>query len=700
MRNLKKLVLCIVIGVVMLGMYCNSTRSSAANPYMPLWEHIPDGEPYVFEDPDNPGKYRLYVYGSHDTRLTDYCGYDFVAWSAPVENLNDWRCDGIIFESVVNGKPDVLFAPDVALKVEEDGSKTYYLYPNNQSYGRNGMVAKSDSPIGPFEVCNWKEGSTTANDGVLGFDPAVFVDDDGRVYGYWGFQESYMAELDPETMATVKEGCEVLTEEDTGIDDCNNDNGTFRFFEASSIRKVTANGQTKYVFVYSRKSLNNEFGVGASNATLAYAYSDNPLGPWTYGGTIVDARARDTGENGKPITTMPWGNTHGSIVEVNGQWYIFYHRCINRDQYSRQATAEPIELTINDAGEVIIPEVEVTSQGIEADGLNPFEEHSAGITCYMTGSSYVKATYDKEVDSSPVVDNKKGDIVGYKYFNFDKKKDWQTAESFKMSIMAKGIDGEIKVMLDSPWESQGGTQIALVDISAYDDTSEKITKEVFSDEFDKLTGTHALFFVFSATKTTEIAEIHEFEFTTTGTPPSPSPTPAPTVTPTASPVVPTLVPTDAPTPNVSQPKYTVGDVFNVDGYKYKVTNYAEDGTATVAITGVSNKKLKSVKIPATVTSENIVFKVTEIGDSAFKGLKKLKSVTIGKNVIKIGKKAFYKCKALKKITISSSEIKKVGASSLKGIYKKAIIKVPKSEYKKYVKLFKGKGQSKKVKIKK
>lgn len=48
----------------------------AANPYLPLWEHIPDGEPYVFEDPDNPGEYRVYIYGSHDILKTRYCGRD------------------------------------------------------------------------------------------------------------------------------------------------------------------------------------------------------------------------------------------------------------------------------------------------------------------------------------------------------------------------------------------------------------------------------------------------------------------------------------------------------------------------------------------------------------------------------------------------------------------------------------------------
>ena len=48
---------------------------------------FPDGEPYVFEDPDNPGEYRVYVYGSHDMRIREYCGDDQVVWSANVNDL-------------------------------------------------------------------------------------------------------------------------------------------------------------------------------------------------------------------------------------------------------------------------------------------------------------------------------------------------------------------------------------------------------------------------------------------------------------------------------------------------------------------------------------------------------------------------------------------------------------------------------------
>ena len=257
---------------------------TVGNPYLPLWEHIPDGEPYVFEDPDNPGKQRVYIYGSHDSRITDYCGRELVVWSAPVEDLNHWRYDGEILkvDKNANGQPisrnglaDVLFAPDVTLVTAPDGTKTYYLYPNDQAGGRNGLIAKSSRPDGPFTVCNWSKANPNLTDGVLAFDPAVFVDDDGKIYGYWGFERSYGAELDPATMATVKPGTDIVEDMVPG----RYQDGVFKFFEASSIRKI----QDKYVFIYSRFTLEGEFGLPSSNYTLAYAYSDKPLGPWTYG---------------------------------------------------------------------------------------------------------------------------------------------------------------------------------------------------------------------------------------------------------------------------------------------------------------------------------------------------------------------------------------------------------------------------------
>ena len=99
---------------------------SAQNPYLPLWEHLPDGEPRVFEDPDNPGKYRAYIVGSHDVNYTSYCSNDIRLWSAPVEDLSQWRDEGPIFTHYVDGQWDTMFAPDlVEVFDKRTGKKTY-----------------------------------------------------------------------------------------------------------------------------------------------------------------------------------------------------------------------------------------------------------------------------------------------------------------------------------------------------------------------------------------------------------------------------------------------------------------------------------------------------------------------------------------------------------------------------------------------
>jgi len=142
----------------------------------------------------------------------------------------------------------------------------------------------------------------------------------------------------------------------------------------------------------------------------------------------------------------------------------------------------------------------------------------------------------------------------------------------------------------------------------------------------------------------------------------------------------------------------VGTVVTVGNLKFKVTS-VKAKKLTVAVTGMKNKKKTSVKIPATINISKKAYKVTAIGNNAFKANKKLKTVTIGANVNTIGKNTFINCKNLKKITVQTKVLKKVGVKSLKGIHKKAVIKVPAKKLKAYKKLFNKKGQAKTVKIK-
>ena len=102
-------------------------------------------------------------------------------------------------------------------------------------------------------------------------------------------------------------------------------------------------------------------------------------------------------------------------------------------------------------------------------------------------------------------------------------------------------------------------------------------------------------------------------------------------------------------------------------------------------------------IPATIKANKKTYKVTEIAANAFKNCKKLKSVTIGKNIKKIGAQAFYKCKKVKtlKIQTTSLTLKRIGKNAFRGISKKAKLKLPMSKKKAYKKLLKKKGLGKK-----
>ena len=159
-----------------------------ANPILPLWECIPDGEPRAFGN-------RVYLYGSHDRFGCDkFCDYKLKAWSASVDDLNTWVCHGHIFqtrpdtdhESSVPHTDHELYAPDV---VEKDGK--YYLY--TYIAGAKGCVSVSDKPEGPFQfLSTYEYAPEDAGDDGIYNDPGVLVDDDGRVFVYYGFESVYL----------------------------------------------------------------------------------------------------------------------------------------------------------------------------------------------------------------------------------------------------------------------------------------------------------------------------------------------------------------------------------------------------------------------------------------------------------------------------------------------------------------------------
>ena len=555
-----------------------ATLATAQNPYLPLWEHLPDGEPRVFEDPDNPGRLRAYIVGSHDVKYTEYCGNDIRIWSAPVENLTDWRDEGPVFSHYVDGRWDTMFAPDlVEVKDKTTGKKTYWLYPHSRGWRRVAMVCKGDRPDGPFTPVNLNAKGTACVEGsLIDFDPSVFVEDitnkkdpdyarGFRAYVFYGFRHSTAYELDPDNMYAVRPGTDIhdyfipASERYGVIRDPEGTQypalykgqnpGDFNFFEASSIRQVG----NKYVMVFSGYS-GPEYGQGSTNSALRYAYGDSPLGPWRSGGVLVDSRGIVPNEDGTHLVGMNAGhNTHGSIQEINGQWYVFYHRPPRGFGFARQAMVAPIKIEwdkkpVAKGGVVRITAydpyaknnewtaeasdgmkytgAEVTSEGFHIFGLPPYAYYSAGYACYMSDQKWMQDNFDVWNNSMDLAGVKNGGVVGFKYFGFGglaqhtkginpfegTKKGDNTKVCINMTPKGKGAF-RVRVMLDGPYANStwNGKEIAVVDVPA-NAAKEAKTYEVAVPAVEGLTGKHAIYLVVEGAGNEPLVDFHGIGF--------------------------------------------------------------------------------------------------------------------------------------------------------------------------------------------
>lgn len=556
--------------------------TTAQNPYLPLWEHLPDGEPRVFEDPDNPGKMRAYIIGSHDVTYKSYCGNDIRIWSAPVENLTDWRDEGPVFSHYVNGKWDTMFAPDlVEVKDKATGKKTYWLYPHSRGWRRVPMVCKGDRPDGPFIPVNLNADGTACVDGsIIDFDPSVFVENitdkkdpdfarGFRAYVFYGFRHSTAFELDPDNMYAVRPNTQIhdyfipASERYGVIRDPKGTQypalykgqnpGEFNFFEASSIRQVG----NKYVMVFSGYS-GPDYGLGSTNSALRYAYGDSPLGPWRSGGVLVDSRGVVPNGDGTHLVGMNAAhNTHGSLQEINGQWYVFYHRPPRGFGFARQAMVAPVKIewdkkAVAKGGQVRIVAydpyaknnewtaeasdgtkytgAEVTSEGFHIFGLPPYAYYSAGIACYMSDQQWLQDNFDVWNNSMDLANIPNGGIVGFKYFGFgglakaskgiNAFNGTKTGDGTKLclNLTPKGKGAfRIHVMLDGPYSNATwqGKEIAVVDVK--DDAAQKAASyEVAVPAVEGLTGKHAIYLVIEGEGSEGLLDLHGIGFSKPG----------------------------------------------------------------------------------------------------------------------------------------------------------------------------------------
>lgn len=271
---------------------------------------------------------KIYMYPSHDipSVITHHDGSawfsmpDYHVFSS--EDLASWTDHGVILrqEDVPWGKPDAyaMWAPDC---VQKDG-KYYFYFPDAPAagWGFGIGVAVANNPEGPFTP------QRKPIEGVVGIDPCVMIDDDGKAYIYWSgmglrgcMLADNMLELEGEQVRLDEPLPEGFKE------------GPFAFKHKG-----------KYYLTYP--------WVRKDTEALAYAMSDNPLGPFEYKGIIM-----------KESPTGCWTNHH-SLVEYKGEWYLFYHHNDYSPHFDKNRSARIDRVFFNDDG--TIQEVVPTLRGV------------------------------------------------------------------------------------------------------------------------------------------------------------------------------------------------------------------------------------------------------------------------------------------------------------------------------------------------
>ncbi len=488
-------------------------KKQVFNPFLPLNECIPDGEPHVFGD-------RVYLYGSHDKEGGEtFCMLDYTVYSAPVNDLTDWRCEGVIYRA--SQDPDYenrkyMYAPDV---VQGNDGRYYLYYCMSGAYGKGGYfgpisVAVCDTPAGKYKFhgfVRYKDGSIMNK--FVCFDPGV-INDNGTIRIYYGTQydieqkenwqnDESIISFEMEMFGKSRE--EILTTEGSVMGPCmvvvDDDMLTVKeepvhiipydtrgtsfekhpFFEASSIRKIN----DTYYFVYS----------SMQNHELCYATSKYPDRGFVFGGTIVSNG--DVGIDGreeKDRLNMT-GTTHGSIENINGQWYVFYHRLTHKSDYSRQACAEKITIKPDGA----IDQAEITSCGLNNGPLMAVGSYPAGIACNITNGNMPHGCNSIYTDSFPNVTNcgeerfigeiADGTLIGYKYFSFEDVK--------KLAILIRSTGFGIL----TAYKDMGNSPVAAFEINTASDWTKLIS------DINIANGTYPLYLIYKGTGLIDLMEI-------------------------------------------------------------------------------------------------------------------------------------------------------------------------------------------------
>lgn len=482
---------------------------------------------------------RLYVYMTNDTIQRDGDGNVVDNSYGQIKHINvissddlvNWTDHGSI---PVAGPGNVAewagnsWAPAVVYK-NINGKDTFFLYFANSGNGVG--VLRGESPIGPWEdpigknLVDHKTPNCEGSKVPWCFDPAVFIDDDGTAYLYFGGGIPSNQEEHPKSARVVQLGDDMVSivGEPVEID-------APYFFEDAGVHKYG----DKYYFSY----CSNWQGTGDEDAPgqaqIAYMVGDSPMGPFSY----VDVILKNPGT----LFGILWNNNHHAITKFKDQWYLLYHATLVSDASGiRSASGAQVNYRSTHINELVIgadgkiEPVAGDREGVtQLQTFNPYERVEAETIAWCGGINTIMEDPNQQSSVNLfVTDIKNGSWISVSQANFG-----SISPTSITARVAGTLGGQIELRLDST----DGPVIGTLDIGAesdWDTVTAGITESV--------TGVHDLYMIFKGSINN--VELFDFDWWQLGyddaTTEEPAETPANTETdPSPSPSAPSEEPTN------------------------------------------------------------------------------------------------------------------------------------------------------------
>jgi hypothetical protein len=281
--------------VFLAGALAALGAAGAAPPANPVVRHLFTADPTakVFGD-------RIYLYTSHDEADAKY--FDMFDWRLfSTTDLATWQDHGSIFH--LKGfawAKQYAWAPDA---IAANGKYYLFLPVDRNKIG----VAVADSPTGPFKDAIGApliDYATMPEAGREPIDPALFTDDDGSTWLYFGCRQPMVVKLDPALTKLAGPLQPVVLLDPAG-------HPIPQALPEKQPALPMGYGEAPFVFKRGGKYYYVYANGWAKESTLVYARGDSPAGPFTYAGPVMHRAASVT--------------QHGSIVPFRGRWYLFYH---------------------------------------------------------------------------------------------------------------------------------------------------------------------------------------------------------------------------------------------------------------------------------------------------------------------------------------------------------------------------------------